>query len=561
MAKGSDLFMQSLVSEGVRYIFGNPGTTESPLMDILADYSEIQYLLALHEGIAVGIADAYALASGNVGVVNLHAAPGLGNGVGMLFNAWVGRSPLVVTAGQPDNRLLLREPLLSHNLVAMAAPLTKWSVQVERADELPLVMHRAFKVAQEPPSGPVFVSLPMNVMMEESKAPVLSSSQLFLRPHAGPEALEQAASLLLKAQNPVIICGDGIFRSAAQAELVRLAELTGAPVWNTLLTAAVNFPMTHPQLRGELPDNQQGIREQLGEPDVVLLVGGHFFREVFYTPQMPWPRDAAVIHIDAAPSAVARNYAVTVGIVGDVKLALQELGASIDTGASEEFLAASAARRREHQQWKAELERQQQERLQETWDERPMTSARFMVELRPALPENVVVVGEVNTCRDDLLQRIPFEHPGDYYGSRGGGIGQGLPGALGYHLAHPDRPLLALSGDGSALYSVPALWTAAHYHMPIVFIILNNRAYRIVKQNMDRYREYFDIEGTPGYPFLDLTDPDIDYVKLAEGFGVPARRVSDPEQVGDAVREAFGQGGPYLIDVPIETDCGELVHE
>ena len=561
MSKGKHLFMQSLEANGVRYIFGNPGTTEAALIDTLSDYPRMKYILALHEGVAVGTADAYALGTGQVGVVNLHAAPGLGNGLGMLYNALQGRSPLVVTAGQPDNRLRLREPLLGHDLVAMAAPLCKWSVSAERADDLPLILHRAFKVAQEPPTGPVFIDLPANVLEEESDRPVLAPGRLFAPSQADPEGLRQATDLLLRAQNPVVICGDGVYRAGAQEELVALAELLGTPVWNTLLTAAVNFPTAHPQSRGELPDNQAQMRELLNEPDVVLLVGGHFFREVFFTAETPWPEDAAVIQIDEAAEAVARNYSVTVGLVADPKAALRDLLASISPQVPEGLREASSRRRSALARLKKEAADQQQNRVRESWDDEPMTSARFMVELKPALPKDVVVVGEVNTCRDDLLRTISFEKAGDYYGSRGGGIGQGLPGALGYRLAHPDRPVLAISGDGSALYSIQALWTAAHYGMRIVFIILNNRAYRIVKHNMDRHRVHFDTRGKTGYPFLDLTDPDIDFVDLARGFGVPARRVIEPEELGPAIQEAFGRSGPALLDVPIESDCGVLADE
>jgi benzoylformate decarboxylase len=170
-------------------------------------------------------------------------------------------------------------------------------------------------------------------------------------------------------------------------------------------------------------------------------------------------------------------------------------------------------------------------------------------ELKVVLPKDVVVVSEVNTGRDDLIRTIPFQRSGDYYGSRGGGIGQGLPGAFGYCLAHPHRPLLAISGDGSALYSIQALWTIAHYKLPVVFVILNNRAYQILKRNMDRYRKFFGVQGTQGYPFMDLTDPEIDYVQLAHGFGVPARRLVEPAEVGPAVEAAFAGGRPCLLEV------------
>ncbi len=552
--KGIQLFMETLAAHQVRYIFGNPGTTESPLMDRLADYPNIQYVLALHEGVAVGMADAYALATGQVGVVNLHVAPGLGNGLGMLFNALEGRSPVLVTAGQPDSRLRLRDPLLSHDLVAMAAPLTKWSVRAERADELPLILHRAFKIALEPPSGPVFVALPLDVMEQESDAAVLAPMPPSGQARADADALNQAAELLLAAKNPVIVCGDGVFRAGAQDELVKAAEFLGAPVWNTLLTAAVNFPMTHPQFRGQLPDNYDGIRQLLGAPDApdaVLLVGGHFFREVFYSPQSPWPQDAAVIQVEDAPQSLARNFAVSVGLAAHPRAVLRELAAIMSERAGNDFAAMAANRRAALAQRKAQDNRQHEARLKAEWDVRPMTHARVMAELEAALPSHAVVVGEVNMGRADLLRALAFERPGDYYGSRGGGIGQGLPGAIGCKLAHPDRPLLAISGDGSALYSIQALWTAAHYRLPIVFVILNDRAYSIVKRNLDRYREYFGVAGRRGYPFLDLVDPDIDFVQLANGLGVPACRIAEPSEVGPAVRAAFASGGPTLIEILI----------
>jgi benzoylformate decarboxylase len=549
MTKGKDLFMASLRTAGVRYIFGNPGTTETPLLDALADYPQVQYVLALHEGVAVGMADAYALATGRVSVVNVHVAPGLGNGLGMLFNALEGRSPVLVTAGEPDTRLRLREPLLSHDLVAMAAPLTKWSVRAERADELPLLLHRAFKIAQEPPSGPVFVALPLNVMEEESAFSVLPPASATTRTAADPVALEEAAGHLLKARNPVVICGAGVSRSGAQEALVAVAEFLGAPVWNTLLTSAVNFPTTHPQYRGELVDNHRQIRRLLGEADAVLLVGGHFFREVFYTPETPWPADSAVIQIDVAPEALARNFPVTVGLAADPRMALNGLLDVLSSRASEEYLAYSADRCSQHKQVKDQARRLYQERLKETWDVRPMMPARFFHELKTALPPEVIVVSEINTGRHDLLRTLALEKPGDFFGSRGGGIGQGLPGAVGIHLAYPERPILALSGDGSALYSIQALWTAAHYRLPILFVILNNRSYQIVKRNLDRYRSFFGMSGGQGDRFLDLTDPEIDFVQLAAGFGVPARRITEPEEIGPGVAQAFTARGPCLLEV------------
>jgi benzoylformate decarboxylase len=281
---------------------------------------------------------------------------------------------------------------------------------------------------------------------------------------------------------------------------------------------------------------------------------------VFYTPESPWPEDTILVQIDAAPQALARNFSVAVGLAANPKAALRDLLAAMSSRATEEFLLVSKARKTQQARLKAQEQQRQDDELRLGWDSRPMTLPRFLLELKAGLPPDVIVVGEVNTGRDKLISTLPFQHPGDFYGSRGGGIGQGLPGALGYHLAHPHRPLLAISADGSSLYSIQALWTAAHYRFPVVFVILNNRAYHVLKLNLDLYRNYFEVTGKQGYPFMDLTHPDIDFVQVALGFGVPAKKVVEPEAVGPAVQEAFASRGPYLLDVRISNDRNKLAH-
>lgn len=550
--KGKQIFMEGLLAAGVRKLFGNPGTTEMPLMDSLTDYPEMEYYLALHEGVAVGMADAFALASGTPGVVNLHVAPGLGNGLGMVYNAWAGRSPLLVTAGQQDTRMRLHDPLLAHDLVAMAAPLVKLSVQAEHADELPLLMHRCLKTALEAPRGPVFLSLPLNVMEETTSAPVMERPHVFARTRPDPEAVEEAAAILLEARHPAIVCGEGVFRSRAQGALVAVAELLGAPVWNTVLPAAVNFPMTHSQYRGEMPGDAARVRQMLGPADAVLLVGGDFFKEIFHTTQSPSPEDAALIQIDVAPEPMARNLSVRIGMTADPKAALEALHDELLVSAPAGFHATVQARHEKLAGLKKQDRERLKTRLQKGWGKRPMSTARVMHELKGALPDGAVVVSEAITANTDLMRTLRLDRPGDYYGSRGGGIGQALPGALGFQLAHPDRRVVAVSGDGSSLYSIQALWTAAHHGLPVVFVILNNRTYRILKINMDRFRSDFGLGGERPYPHMDLTEPTLDYVHLAKGFGVPAKRIEDPDKLGTAIRAAFKSGGPYLLDVAVD---------
>ncbi len=550
--KGRQIFMETLLAEGVDTLFGNPGTTESPILDALLEYPGIRYIVSLQEAAAVSMADAYAKATGKVGVVNLHVAPGLGNGLGSLYNAWEGRTPLLVTAGQQDTRIRLREPLLGHDLVAMAAPLTKWSVQAETADEMPLLLNRAFKVAREEPSGPVFVALPINVMEQDTAHPPMQPARIFSRTLPDPAGVDEAAGLLVSAARPAIICGDGVGRSGAVKELVALAEQIGAPVWGEVLIAQLNFPTGHPHFRDRLPGDHTLIRQSLGGADTVLLVGGEFFEEVWHTVGSPFPEGAAVIQLDAAPRQLARNLPITVGLVADPKAGLRALSRAVAAKATPAFTARAEAARAALAKLKAQEWEKQQARIEHAGEKRPMSSARLMLEVRKALPKRVIIVHEAITAAPDLFRTLPVTEPSDFYGPRGGGIGQGLPSAIGVKLAHPDRPVLCISGDGSSLYTIQALWTAAHHKLPVVFIILNNKAYRILKINMNRYRRDFGTGGERPHPHMDLTDPDLGYVDLARGFGLEGRRVSDPAELGPALSAAFASGKPTLLDVLVD---------
>jgi benzoylformate decarboxylase len=322
--------LEALRAEGVKYVFGNPGTSEIPLLEALRDAPDLEYMLCLHETVAVSIADGYAHSSGRAGVVNLHVAPGLGNAIGSIYGAWRGRTPLVVTAGMPDRRMRLREPLTSHDLVAMAAPVTKWSAQVEEIGELPLALNRAFKLAQDPPPGPVFLSLPMNVLAAETELEPMPPSQITRRSAPDPAAVAEAGGLLLAARRPVIVSGDMVARSGAMEQLVELAEFLGAEVYCEILPAHVSFPNRHPLYRGRMPFDQGAISAQLEGSDLVLLVGGEFFDELWFVDVPILPAGARLVQIDAAAANVGKNYRVDCGIVADPSAALAALLAELE---------------------------------------------------------------------------------------------------------------------------------------------------------------------------------------------------------------------------------------
>jgi len=550
--RGRHVFMESLIGHGVEYLFGNPGTTESPIIDSLQDYPQIRYVLALHEGVALGAASYYAQASGRTGVVNLHVAPGLGNALGMLYDALKAGSPLIVTAGQQDTRLRLRAPLLGHDLVAMAAPVTKWSVQVERADELAPALRRAFKVADDPPSGPVFVALPIDVLEQETEQAALPPGTLYRRPEPDPAGVAAAADVLLASRSPVIVAGDDVGRRGASGELLALAELLGAAVWLEGVRQHVVFPMAHPSCRGSLPFDAAAIRKALDGADAVLLVGGPFFEEVWFVPGSPFGPEAAILQIEDSPERLSRNFPLRAGLLAAPAAGLRALRGLIEREGGSALREAAAARNAALGSLKAQEISAQRERAAKRWDSEPISIPRLMAEMRASLPPDAIVVDESITASIDLARSLRFERPGDYFGARGGGIGQGLPGALGVKLAHPGRPVVAMSGDGSAMYSIQALWTAAHHGLAVVFVILDNREYRILKHNMDAYRQRFGVRADRPYPHMDLSKPDLSFVEIARGMGVAGSRVTRPGDVAPAVAAAFGSGGPYLLDVVVE---------
>ena len=549
---GRDVFMESLLAHGVRHMFGNPGTTESPLIESLARYPAIDYVLALHEGVAIGAASYYAQASGRAGVVNLHVAPGLGNAIGMIFGALRTNSPMVVTAGQQDTRLRLRDPILGHDLVAMAAPVVKWSVEAASADEIAPIMRRAFKIAHDPPSGPVFVALPINVMEQQTEFEAQAAGPLYRAPPPDPEGVAAAARLLLAAREPAIMIGDDVARAGAGEALVALAEAVGAGIWTELIHQHQPVPNMHPNYRGRIPSDPANIARAFGGADLVLMVGGPFFEEVWYAPEGPFPPGAKVLQIEESTERLGRNHGLDAGLIAGLKPALEAVVAQVREERSAAYAAEAGERNRVFVSFAEKERADRRARLDAIGERRPMPVPVMMEALAAAVPEDAVIVEEAITGTQEIPKAFSFGGFGDYFCGRGGGIGQGIAGALGVKLANPDRPLVCISGDGSAMYSIQTLWTAAHHRIPVVFIILANAEYRILKHNLDIYRRRFEVATNHPYVHMDLVDPALGFVEMAAGMGVAGTRVTEPDELAQAVKDALASGAPYLIEAAVE---------
>ena len=545
--RGRTVFMDSLRAHGVRAIFGNPGTTESPLLDALSEYPDIRYITTLHEGIAVSAAILYAQATGETVVANVHVAPGLGNALGTLYGALKSAAPLVMTAGQQDTRMRLRDPVLGHDLVAMAAPMVKWATQVNSADEMADVMQRAISIANEAPKGPVFVALPINVMEQETDHGAWTAGQLFTESVPDAHGLEAAAALLASAQRPVIVASDDVARGGATPALVKLAERLGAPVYQDILRQHLVFPNQHAAYGGTLPSDAAGVRSVLAGCDALLMLGGPFFEEIWFDPVRAVPEGTPIVQLAHASGVMARNFEVQVGLQAALKPGITALETALATRIPSTTstnrmaeLTAKANRRREAAAAS----------LAKTRDARPMTPVRALSEIAAGMPANAVVVDESVTATGDVARVFDFRATGDYFGQRGGGIGQGIAGALGVAVAWPERPVVMITGDGSAMYAIQSLWTAALLKLRIVFVVLANREYRVLKHNLDTYRLRFDATSNRDYPYMNLS-PGLDFTVMAQGMGVSSERIEDPDLLRAAITAAISTNAPHLIEVVV----------
>jgi benzoylformate decarboxylase len=547
---GKRAFLDVLKQEGVEILFGNPGTTELPLMDALAVDNELRYVLGLQEAAVMAMADGYAQASGKLAVVNLHVAPGLGNAMGMLYDAQKAASPILVTAGQHDQQFNVTEPILWADLPPIARPLVKWSSEVRRLQDLPRLVHRAAKTALAPPTGPVFLSLPGDVLQAEADIDLLSPTRVAPRLRGDPAAIADAAGLLAAAKNPLIMAGDAVAQSRAHAELVALAELLGAPVYAELVPSSASFPASHPLFRGTVGRVTPAIRQVFEQYDLVFSVGADLFTLSLPSPVEPIPPGVSLVHLDIDAWELGKNYPANVAILGDPKATLPELTAAVQQRMS----AGQRAAARQRLEAAREAIRREREALvaqaRAAAGATPIQPLALLHAIGETLPADAVVVDETISSGVGIRQLMRSDDPQSFFGLRGGGIGWGLPAAIGVKLALPDRPVVALIGDGSAMYTCQALWTAAHDRIAVVFVIFNNRSYRILKQRLHAQRGHAAQVDT--YVGMELLDPPIDFVGLARSLGIAAERATTLHDTTDLLRKGLANGAAMLIEVELD---------
>ncbi|WP_034264753.1 thiamine pyrophosphate-binding protein [Actinospica robiniae] len=541
---GNRAVVEQLLADGFTHMFGNPGTVEQGLLDVLGDYPDLHYVLGLQETVCVAMADGYARATGGPALVQLHTGVGLGNGVGMLYQALRGHSPLVVVAGDAGVRYEALDAQMAVDLVAMAEPVTKYAVRVTDPGSVLRVLRRAVRIAMTPPRGPVFVALPADVLDADNTEAVVPTVFPHTESVPAPHLLAEATRLLSAARRPVILIGDGVAAAEAQQQVARVAELWGAPVWG-VDSGELNMPGRHPLYRGQLGHmfGEAGAQKLAGA-DAVLVVGTYLFPDVFPLLESPFAPGTPIVHLDADALQIAKNHPVSLGLVGDPAAGLDALAAELERklGPSERYLAAER------------LEAAREQAAAQAATRVPDTLAdRFFAAVAQAAPPDLMLFDEALTASDSLGRHLPPPNLArHWFQTRGGSLGVGVPGALGIKLAHPGKTVLGVTGDGGVMYTIQALSAAARYRIGAKFVVCNNSRYRLLDYNLEQYRAGLDLGPRPAPEAFDLSAPPIDFLGLAEAQGVSAAVVRRREDIAPAVERMFADDRPFLVDLLTE---------
>lgn len=553
MTNASDWLLEWLADHGVEVIFGNPGSTELPMMDALARQDRIRYVLGLHEATVMGMADGYAQQGDRLAVVNVHVQPGLANALSGILNAARARVPVLVTVGQQVTSLLDNAPFLGGELVALARPIAKQASEVtevdpvdesdESATTLPGGLAMAVELATCHPRGPVVLSIPMDV--QTGPAPNASEAIVTLARLRDEASIGRAAEILAAATAPAILAGDGVVHEHASDLIARLAERLGAPILGEPFAARAPLATDHPLWRGPLPGFASEIEPLLRDHDVVLAVGMPVFRLFGASPESALFADTRLIHLDSDDAEVGRVHAPAVGLAMSIASGLDALVERLGTAGDDvaERLTAAVDE-------SARLRESARARMAAADSGSGIGAARFCRAIADAVGHDDLIVDEALTSGRWLRTALGGRTtPRNWLAHRGSALGWGLPAAVGAKLADPSRRVMCVHGDGSFLFGMHALWTAARERLGIAVVVADNSGYEILRAGL---------EGLTGraegdWPGLALTDPPVDLVAISRGFGASAERIAHRDQLDDALADVWrrAESGPAVLVIPV----------
>jgi len=545
-ADGADWLLAALAEEGIDTLFGNPGSTELPLIDALGRQSAVRYVLCPHEVVALGMADGFTQASGRLGAVNVHVTPGLANALAGILNAARARVPMLVTVGQQVLSMLPEEPFLGGDLMALARPLAKAAWEVERPEDLPRLMSLAVRTALEHPQGPTVLSLPMEIQAGPAPAAAHARTHVPRPAPPDPALVARAAELLGRARSPVVLAGDGVAHLGATAGLAAVAERLGAPILGESYAARLAIASDHPLWRGPVPPFAAEIARLVAPHDAVLAVGLPLFRLFGWSAGRAIPEGVALVHVEVDPHEVGKVYTPDVGLVGDPAAALAGLAERLGPAPEEARarLAAETART-------AELRRAARSRiagLAGAAGER-ISPAALSLAVGAAAGRRDLIVDESLTSGRWLRAAAGRRRPGDWLGHRGSAIGWGITAAMGAKLADPGRRVLCVHGDGGFMFGCQALWVAAREGLNTAVVLADNGGYEILRAGLE------GLTGRPDgdWPGLELAAPSIDLEGLSRALGASAATVSRRADLPEALRDLWRRtdGGPAVLVVKV----------
>lgn len=559
---GNAKMIEQFLADGMDHMFGNPGTVEQGFLDALADYPEMKYILTLQESIAVLIADGYARASQKPTLVQLHSSPGIGNAVGALYQAKRGHAPLIVIGGDAGVKYMNMDAQMANDLVAMMAPVTKYSTIVTDSRSLLRTIRRATKIAATAPMGPVYVCVPMDILDEINDELVMPASIPSTRVLPDPSIIEETTKMLLKAEKPMIFIGDGVAYSDATEELIKVAEILGAEVYGVEFGDFI-MDNEHPLYQGTTGHMFGSYSHSITtKGDCNLIVGTYMMPEVFPNLGDVYNPDANVIHFDLNSYEIAKNHRVDLGVVCDPKLSLQALADKLEVLMTDD--QKTTAKRRIDEIGKAKTQQIVADKKADDIVEgqTPLHMADFAKALAVKLPEDRVIFDEALTSSPPLTRYMPPKKPGDTFYTRGGSLGIGIPGAIGVKLLHPEKTVIGFAGDGGSMYTIQALWSAVRHKVGAKFIICNNGTYKLLQLNIDQYWKERKIEKH-NFPLpFDLSYPAMQFDQIAKSLGVDAVRVEKPEDIEPAIDRMLSDDEPFLIDLVLEGDHNsEIIKE
>tara|TARA_Y100000588_G_scaffold379366_1_gene461400 strand:+ start:472 stop:2121 length:1650 start_codon:yes stop_codon:yes gene_type:complete len=543
--EGKHALLQMFVAEGVNYVFGNPGTSETPMMTILPEYKDLDYILVLQEGVAVGMAEGYGRSTGTVPLVSLHIDNGMANGLSLMIDQLRSGTPMVMTAGNKDIRKL--GPGRS-DLAELARPFAKWSAEITHAGQVPSVIRRAFQEAKTSPTGPVFVGMSANAFDDVADVNILPSTDVVQNSSTDPNTLEEVCDLLSTSSKPIMIIGDRL--NGANQAAVKLAETAGIPVYGHG-SFEVNFPATHPLWQGNLSVRNPDAVKAIRSADLIIAAGCTVFDDFFYQAEDIIPKSAKLVHIDSDPSSVGKSEPSDIAILAAPSEVITQLAESVSyeftgTKAEEAALrvkdAASVSSARREAFAKSAMKQRNMS---------PMSPSTFAATFADALPSDATVFNDGISTGGLIFEAMSPDERGSYYAIRGGAIGWGMGATMGVQLGQPDRPVVGVMGDGTAIMTIQALWTAANSNIPAVFVICNNRSYRILKLNSNVYHRMQGLQTPESYVASDFDLP-LDFKLQADAYGVEGVRVETPDELTAEIQRGCELNKPLVIDAVID---------